>query len=589
MKFKKIVAMLLSCSMIAAMVTGCGHSESSSEEKEASSVVESTEAAESVAAAETQAAETGSESEEFDPRSITEGVKLTIAIPDNTRIIDWNTNEETLMVEEKFGVDLEFISFPAADFEQKINVMIMGGDELPDIIFNGSKSAADWSGWIAEEALLPLTEYYNDPNMASNIMEGSELTGIDMAAALTMADGEIYYFPAFGASPNAEVYSRLWYYEPWLEAIGMDVPTTTEEFYEVCKKVSETDLNGNGKKDEIALGGDLLGGGDTDGWFTCLMSGFVYAHDKEYRIVEDGKVGYAYTTDEWKEGLKYIKRFFDEGLIPMETLTQSQDQWKAQLAAEEQTVFCFNGWEPFWATNKAYDWVVDNDCLMPLEGPEGEAYAMYRPGTPKIGAAITVDCENPEAAFLVCDYLCSEEMTITKRWGKRGENWDYWDEAQVENKEDYSAYDSTKDIYIIAYDDDSFWSGSEPTNVCYLGYGPGIYSDRVFGGRAVKTGNLTDDEALKLQFDNEVISAYTELHNYSPAEVIDYAPLTTDENQEISEIKANLANYVNEMTGAFLTGNKDIDADWDAYIQELEKIGYKTALEIYQVGYDRVH
>ena len=52
MKFKKIVAMLLSCSMIAAMVTGCGNSESSSEEKEASAVVESTEAAESVAAAE---------------------------------------------------------------------------------------------------------------------------------------------------------------------------------------------------------------------------------------------------------------------------------------------------------------------------------------------------------------------------------------------------------------------------------------------------------------------------------------------------------------------------------------------------------
>ena len=405
-----------------------------------------------------------------------------------------------------------------------------------------------------------------------------------------MADGEIYYLPKYGASPNAEVYSRLWYYEPWLKAVNMDVPTTTEEFYEVCKAIANADLNGNGKKDEIALGGDCLGGGETDAWFTCLMSAFVYAHDREYRIVQDGKVDYAYNTEKWKEGLKYIKRFLDEGLIPMEALTQSQESWKAQLNADPQVVWCYFGWEPYNATvGKDYAWIVDNDCLMPLAGPDGTAYAMYRPCTAVLGAAITVDCEHPDAAFLILDWLCSEERSIINRWGTRGVDWDYWEDAKVEDKENYSAYNPSSEIYLIAYNDDAFWSSGTPQNGSYMGQGPSIYSNRVFNGRAVKTGNLTEEEALQLQFTNEVVAAYTKLHDYAPAEVIDVAPLTGEETGELTEIKTHLSTYVNEMTAKFLSGAVDIDENWDAYLRELKNIGIDRAIEIYQTGYDRVH
>ena len=43
------------------------------------------------------------------------------------------------------------------------------------------------------------------------------------------------------------------------------------------------------------------------------------------------------------------------------------------------------------------------------------------------------------------------------------------------------------------------------------------------------------------------------------------------------------------MTAAFLTGSKDIDAEWDAYLAELDKIGIEELQEIYQAAYTLVH
>ena len=48
---------------------------------------------------------------------------------------------------------------------------------------------------------------------------------------------------------------------------------------------------------------------------------------------------------------------------------------------------------------------------------------------------INPDCEHPEVAFRILDLMCREDFTITSRWGKQGENWDYidnLDEKQVE-------------------------------------------------------------------------------------------------------------------------------------------------------------
>lgn len=267
--FNKFMATVLACSMTAAMLAGCGSADASNQTSDVKS--SSTEKSSEVEA-DTKTSESSAEAEVFDPRSITEGVTLTIATKEHARIEDWNKLEPTLAIEEALGVNLEFVSFPSADYASKLNVMVMSGEELPDIIFN---PGSGYTSWVEEGALLPLNQYYENPDYAVNINDASERTETNIAQYLTLSDGNVYAIPYWSHDPGGEVSQKLWVYQPWLDQLNVKMPETTEEFYELCKKVAATDLNGNGKKDEVCLTASGIGG-----WFDFLMTPFVYAKDK---------------------------------------------------------------------------------------------------------------------------------------------------------------------------------------------------------------------------------------------------------------------------------------------------------------------
>ena len=48
---------------------------------------------------------------------------------------------------------------------------------------------------------------------------------------------------------------KIWINQTWLDNLGLDVPTTTEELYTVLKAFKENDPNGNGIQDEYPLVG----------------------------------------------------------------------------------------------------------------------------------------------------------------------------------------------------------------------------------------------------------------------------------------------------------------------------------------------
>ena len=486
MKQKRLIALLLSCGMLAAAMSGCGNNNSGTSQESKSTERKTSEASKADSSA-AGSSEAENSSEAFDPKSITEGVKLTIAVQDSLQVADYNTNFTTLSIEEALGVDLEFIPYAAADYETKMNVMVMSGDELPDIIFNPGDQYLSWAN---EGAIISLNEYYEDPNMSANFQASCEKMGTDVYPMLKNADGLAYYVPYYVENYNNSVNTKLWVYEPWLEAIGKDVPQTTEEFYEVCKLITGNDLNGNGKNDEVALTGFGFSTGGNNGWFQCLMSAYIYAHGPNFLVAEDGQLKFAYTTDQWKEGLKYIKKFFDEGLIPVETLTQDNAQYEAIWKNSEMQLFSF----AFYNMGGTDMERKANYIHIPaLEGPEGEKNAN----------------------------------------------------------------------------------------------GPGMLGAYVLNAQAFLTTATTEEEQLAVKFQTRVNTAIMDCMKYGPEEVVSNLPMTADETQEASDIKASLDTYFYEITSQFLIGEKDIDSEWDNYLAELEKIGYKKLLATYQTAYDR--
>lgn len=516
--------------------------------------------------------------------SAEEDVKLTAWVPESIRIEDWNENTMTAWLEEQTGYDLEIIPLASDDYKTKVNIALTAGniDDLPDMILFYLGDMADdsyvWS-WAQAETIVPLTDYYNDPELAANINEAIERTGVDYTKQIVSPDGNIYGVASFNQSYGNEFGRKIWIYQPWLEALGKEVPTTTEEFYELLKLVSETDLNGNGKNDEIGMLG--ASSGVNEGYWTTLMSAFVYAGDEKYRTVENGTVSVAYTEDGWKEGLKYLKSMFDEGLIAEESLTIGEEQFKTFINSEDPCVFSFVDSAPdkiTQGTERSTDYI----CIDTLTGPDGVNFASYRPSVAGVSMVVTANCENPEAAFRVGDLMSSEYIGICQRWGEEGVDWDY-----AENIEDLSGYEVSVpgfDMSIVAYDDGNFWGGTEQTNHSWRQNGPTVREYGIACGWAVASGNAD-------KYTNNYNSANSLYQNagHEPDEVIPKLIYTTEESETISQIEGVLISYVQENMAKFVTGAKDIDAEWDNYLAEIDKIGLDKYLEVVQGAYDRMY
>ena len=66
-----------------------------------------------------------------------------------------------------------------------------------------------------------------------------------------------------------------------------------------------------------------------------------------------------------------------------------------------------------------------------------------------------------------------------------------------------------------------------------------------------------------------------------------YLTLTTEESQEVTDIKTKLSNYSDEMVYRFIFGEEDLESGWDGFVAQLKELGSERAEEIYKAAYDR--
>lgn len=66
-----------------------------------------------------------------------------------------------------------------------------------------------------------------------------------------------------------------------------------------------------------------------------------------------------------------------------------------------------------------------------------------------------------------------------------------------------------------------------------------------------------------------------------------YASFTAEESAEYQKLYVDIETYVAENTVAFITGNKDIDAEWDNFVSTIEKMNISRCLELKQASVDR--
>lgn len=308
------------------------------------------------------------------------------------------------MARRQTGLDLTFDVAPnnTEEAQQKLNLVLAGG-QLPDVIINMPISLADQQTLADQGLIIPLDDLiaeYGD-EFAQVMTDMPQLND-----ANSLADGKMYSMPEINDALPLLVCAKGMIYQPWLDVLGLEVPTTTDELYTVLKAFKEQDPNGNGIADEAPWSASVVG--DWQGRIDrFVMNAFVLNPTlntaTEHLYVEDGKIKAAYAEEGWKEGVKFLNKLYTEGLIdPKSTNDSTQLKGIAENPDTPLLGFVQEGWPGMFldwggASGRWEEYVP----IPPLVGPTGlqqtpeNAYQAI--GTGKF--VITSAAANPAAAF----------------------------------------------------------------------------------------------------------------------------------------------------------------------------------------------
>ncbi len=509
---------------------------------------------------------------------VKEPVTLSMGVAQSTAVLDYEENYTTKWMEEMTGVKIEYELFPATDAETKLDLLVNSGSELPDILTFGIDDTRRYNYGQAG-VLIPLNEYYE--TMGQPFFDYCEEIGVDgneVLRQVVSADGNYYGAPFYDYNYNNLYSLRAFINKTWLDKLGLQAPTNSEELVQVLTAFRDQDPNGNGQADEIPmLGCTKAWNADALGY---LMNMFIYYNgdDNCYLPLNEtgGKVDVAYDKPEYREFLKYANMLVKENLLSSLSFTQDSSQFSVTMSADPPVagILVTGGANELYFGNSPDEYIP----FEAMKGPEGKQY--YTTFAPDAYAcsAITSYCEHPEIAFAYIHYTYNDEKAyegqIIKRYGEEGVNWRYAEEGEISMLDDQGLKPF---LYVI--------------ETCW-----GVPTDKNLQG--VWLSNVIDPNKLLEVYDgNPDNTEYQYARNYvmNKDHGIPFDQLVTcliytqEETDRWMDQRTALREYVKEARTLFAMGQMDPnnDSDWEQYLQELNNLQYKEILSTDQTAFER--
>ncbi|NGP46515.1 extracellular solute-binding protein [Bacillaceae bacterium SIJ1] len=500
-------------------------------------------------------------------------VKLSIFAPQGPES-DLQTNENTLLMEDKFNLDItwETTTYDSGAASEKRQISLASGD-YPDaymlIPWVDQFSQDELIKYGNQGVLLPLNDLIEEH--APNIQKAFEEEP-DLKAMATAPDGNIYGIPQWNDCYHCSFPAKMWINTEWLNTLDLEMPTTPEELKEVFLAFKNEDPNGNGKADEIPVSGQNLVG------VTYFMSAFEYYHSGEIPVLlEDDKVSIAAQTDGWREGLAYMKELYDLGLIDPGMFTQNVDALIQIGNNAEDIILGAGPWIPSDFTNDEDRLYSDiYQPLSPLEGPQ--SYTTYKfPSTPGATFVLTnkASQEAQVKAIKMVDHMFTVEGMLTAHFGPEGIGWRKPQEGDIAlNEEVDPIYKQLPENPGEEREPNVNW-GAMGQYWHYRGLrdaevqGTDIYSPDGYERRLQEATLLYD--------------------GYQPPEdeLFPYWKIWIDPSvaNELAMLKTNIGDYIEQNMVQFITGAKNLDTEWETYVQGFEQLNAPRYLEIMQNAY----
>ncbi|MDR6551784.1 extracellular solute-binding protein [Paenibacillus qinlingensis] len=264
-------------------------------------------------------------------------------------------------IEKKTNTKLNITWSPLNSFNEKTKVMLASGD-LADMtlvtnIFDSQVIQLATSG-----AFWDVTPYIKDYKTLSALPNG-------------VWDNAKIKGKNYGV-PRPRPLDGSWgvhLRKDWLDKLGMKVPETMDEMYEVLKAFTEKDPDGNGKADTVGLTGQVEA--DGMGLYTWVEDTFNGAFGI-FKMVGDQLAFIALEPSE-RKALEWLKKAYDEKVLTSDfaviKMTQAREQYMGGKAGALGSAL-----NPQWLYTDAMrkiDPKADSFPLTYLKTPDGKKYA----------------------------------------------------------------------------------------------------------------------------------------------------------------------------------------------------------------------
>jgi putative aldouronate transport system substrate-binding protein len=500
---------------------------------------------------------------------------------------DWNlaTNDFTKLVKQKFNLTIKWqtTTFDGGPAKEKRQVSLASGD-YPDLYllipWVDQFSQADLLRLSNQGVVVPLNQLIDQ--YAPNIKKALDASPGYKEMA-TAPDGKIYGMPQWVDCFHCSYQDKLWMNSAWLKKLGLEQPKTTEDMRKVLQAFKTQDPNGNGKADEVPLSADVR-----DSLIPYFMNAFIYdpqgtsGNNNSTLVLNNGKVDVQANKDGWRDGLKYINSLVKEGLIDKGAFTQNPDALIRQgdsgsVPALGAATVLHSG--EFVTIGQADGRDKQYDAVPPLTGPNGANFTGYNfPSVPGATFVLTSKATQEEQiqAIKMLDYIFTDAGQINGQFGSEGKAW------TKPGPGDVALDKSLKPVFKQI----PLKPGSKPLN---SGWGALAQYNN--------TAQFRNSEAIDTDINSQAgyerrLFEATKLYagKEDKAQIYPFWKVWIDPSlaSEVATLQTNLENYVQQNALQFITGSKNIDTDWDAYVKGLDGLGLKRYLEIQQTAYDKV-
>lgn len=329
---------------------------------------------------------------------------------------DWVGYE---ILKNEHNIDLKLTALPSNETDQDVKIQAAGAaNNLPDL-FMVSRSALE--NLVKQGLVAPVDEYY-----AKMPTRTAQQYDSDSILSSTI-NGKSYGF----ASPGSIIKNEgLLIRKDWLDKLGLDVPTNTEELMAVAKAFTYNDPDGNGKDDTWGYGAFIESNTSLKGYPGSRLWPIMGAFGVEglWSFDED-TLGLSIYKPEFYDFMVYMKSLVDEGVVDPNWLSYKKDDFRAAwkqgrfgIMYEQNAAYASTAnYAPFDKNFPDGEWII----IEAIEGPNGKAsigaydnnYRIYAVSSKAVKAGkIDKICE-------LLEWMSSDEGYFLCGWGQEGINY----------------------------------------------------------------------------------------------------------------------------------------------------------------------